>query len=106
MPGHKRQVSIDGGAMPRWQREGKELFFLAANQYMMSARVNNATVFDLDPPAPLFRTRLIVQGSEAGGLPTSYDVSADGQRFLLNGPPEDPGPPMTVVLNWTAALKN
>ena len=29
----------------------------------------------------------------------------DGQRFLLNGPPQDPGPPMTVVLNWTAALK-
>jgi serine/threonine protein kinase len=105
MPGHKRQVSVDGGAMPRWRRDGKELFYLAANQYMMSASVNNPTLLELDPPVPLFRTHLIVQGSEASGLPTSYDVSADGQRFLLNGPPADPGPPMTVVLNWAAALK-
>jgi Tol biopolymer transport system component len=105
MPGHKRQVSVNGGAMPRWRRDGKELFYLAANQYLMSVRVNNPTLLELDPPAPLFRTHLIVQGSEATGLPTAYDVSADGQRFLLNGTPEDPGPPMTVVLNWTAAVK-
>jgi hypothetical protein len=46
-----------------------------------------------------------VQGSESTGLATDYDVTADGQRFLLIGPPQDPGPPMTVVLNWMAALK-
>jgi serine/threonine protein kinase len=105
VPGHKRQISVEGGVMPRWRRDGKELFYLAASQYLMSVRVNNPALLGLDPPVPLFRTRLIVQGSEATGLPTAYDVSADGQRFLLNGPPEDPGPPMTVVLNWTAAVK-
>jgi serine/threonine protein kinase/Tol biopolymer transport system component len=104
-PGRKLQVSIDGGVMPRWRRDGKELFYLAANQYMMSVPVKNTVSLELDPPVPLFRTRLIVQGSESTGLPTAYDVSADGQRFLLNAPPEDLGPPMTVVLNWTAALK-
>jgi hypothetical protein len=52
----------------------------------------------------LFRTRLVLTGSQISGWDTMYDVTADGQRFLLNGPPADPGPPITVVLNWTAGL--
>jgi serine/threonine protein kinase len=52
-----------------------------------------------------FRTRLIPQGSQSLGLPTAYDVSPDGQRFVVAIPPEDLGPPITVVLNWLAALK-
>ena len=51
-----------------------------------------------------FRTRLQTIGSQIVGLGALYDVSPDGQRFLMNGPPADPGPPMTVVLNWTAGL--
>jgi hypothetical protein len=34
-----------------------------------------------------------------------YDVTPDGQRFLTLAPPEEPGPPITVVLNWLGALK-
>jgi serine/threonine protein kinase/Tol biopolymer transport system component len=104
-PGSKRQISTDGGAMPRWRRDGRELFFLAANQIMMAVPVaTNGQSLSLGAPVPLFRTRLIVQGSESSGLPTSYDVAPDGKRFLLNGPPEDAGPAMTVVLNWAGAL--
>jgi hypothetical protein len=33
-------------------------------------------------------------------------VSPDGSRFLVRYPPEDPGPPITVVLNWQSALKH
>jgi eukaryotic-like serine/threonine-protein kinase len=105
VPGGKRQVSTDGGVMPRWRRDGKELFYLAANQFMMAVSIGNAISLELRTPVPLFRTRVLVQGSESTGLATDYDVTADGQRFLLIGPPQDPGPPMTVVLNWTAALK-
>ena len=43
-------------------------------------------------------------GSDARYAPYSYDVSADGQRFLLLVPPEDSSVPITVVLNWTSAL--
>jgi Tol biopolymer transport system component len=103
--GRKRQISTDGGAMPRWRRDG-ELFFLAANQFMTAVTITKSggsVVFG--SPVPLFHTKLIVQGSEATGLPTSYDVTADGKRFLLNGAPEDAGPPMTVVLNWTGAIR-
>jgi len=102
--GRKRQISIDGGAMPRWRADGGELFFLAADQIMMAVPIGDAGSLDLGPPVPLFRAPLIVQGSESLALPTSYDVSPDGQRFLLMQPPENPGPPMTVVLNWRGAL--
>jgi hypothetical protein len=53
----------------------------------------------------LFKTSLIVQGSQSLGFATLYSVSPDGNRFLINDRPQDPGPQISVVLNWTAALK-
>ena len=55
--------------------------------------------FETTKPAALFDVRLT-------GFPgTDYVVSADGQRFLLNAPYSGPvSTPITVVLNWTAAL--
>jgi hypothetical protein len=59
---------------------------------------------ELGRPTALFRTRLLVEGSESTYLPTRYDVAPDGQRFLLRYPPAEPGPPITVVINWTRAM--
>jgi hypothetical protein len=42
---------------------------------------------------------------QIAGIEALYDVTPDGQRFLINGPPTDPGPPITVVLSWAAGLK-
>jgi hypothetical protein len=93
--------------MPRWRRDGQELFYLAANQFMTAVPISiNGASLVPGASRPLFRTRLVVQGSEASGLPTAYDVTADGQRFLLKSLPLDAGPPMTVVLNWASALRN
>ena len=59
--------------------------------------VKNKASLELGPAVPLFRTRLVVQGSESNGLPTTYDVTPDGQRFLLRYPPADPEPPMPWI---------
>ena len=104
-PGSKRQASSNGGVQPRWRRDGKELFYLAADQRLMAVPVRLGATFEADAPVPLFRTRLIPQGSQSILLPTAYDVSADGQRFVVTGAPDDPGPPITVVLDWFGALK-
>jgi hypothetical protein len=104
-PGSKRQVSTHGGVQPRWRSDGKELFYLASDQYLMSVPVTAASTFEVGQPTALFRTRLIVQGSQSLGLPTLYDVTRDGQRFALIVAPDEPEPPMTVVLNWPTALK-
>ena len=59
--------------------------------------------FDAGRATPLFRTSLVPIGAQML-FGTMYDVTPDGQRFLINQRPADPGPPMTVVLNWTAGL--
>jgi Tol biopolymer transport system component/tRNA A-37 threonylcarbamoyl transferase component Bud32 len=104
-PGNKRQASTNGGVQPRWRKDGRELFYLASDQRLMAIRVQLEPAFEAEAPVPLFRTRLIPQGSQSLGLPTAYDVTPDGQRFVVTIPPEDLGPPITVVLNWAAALK-
>jgi len=105
LPGSKRQISIDGGVQPRWRRDGAELFYLALNQTLMAVPIKTDGRFETGPPVPLFRTKILPQGSQSTWFFTAYDVSADGQRFLINGPPDDPGPQITVILNWSAAVK-
>jgi len=103
--GNRRQVSIGGGMQPRWRRDGSELFYLATDQTMMVVPVNSKSrYFDAGRASPLFRTRLQTIGSQITGLGAYYDVTPDGQRFLINAQPADAGPPITVVLNWTAGL--
>jgi hypothetical protein len=106
MAGNRRQVSVGGGMQPRWRRDGSELFYLAPDQMVMALPVTSkGGYFDAGRVTPLFRTRLVPTGSQIVAFDSMYDVTPDGQRFLINGPPADPGPPMTVVLNWAAGLK-
>ena len=103
--GDRRQLSVGGGMQPRWRRDGSELFYLATDQMLMAVPVTSKRgYFDAGRATPLFRTRLLTIGSQIAGLGAYYDVTRDGKRFLINGPPDDPGPPMTVVLNWSAGL--
>jgi hypothetical protein len=55
---------------------------------------------DSRAPVPLFLTRL--GGSVKGPQKQQYDVSADGQRFLMNTVSEESSSPISVVLNWRA----
>jgi Tol biopolymer transport system component len=103
--GSTRQVSAAGGVQPRWRRDGRELFYLASDQVLMSVPVANEPSISVGRPSALFRTRLDFLGTHAPNYLAGYDVTADGQRFLLIVPPEQPTPPITVVLNWTSALK-
>jgi Tol biopolymer transport system component len=103
--GSKHQVSIDGGMQPRWRADGSELFFLDRYGKMTVVPVKADGGFEAGPPATLFQTKLLPQGSQSIYFFTAYDVSPDGQRFFINGPADDPGPPITVVFNWTAAKK-
>jgi hypothetical protein len=97
--------SIDGGMQPRWRADGSELFFLDRYGKMTVVPVKTDRGFEAGPPATLFQTKILPQGSQSIYFFTAYDVSPDGQRFVINGPADDPGPPITVVFNWTAARK-
>jgi serine/threonine protein kinase/Tol biopolymer transport system component len=95
----KRQVSSVGGMQPRWRRDGRELFYLAADGTMMAASVSMAGQPTSGLPEQLFQTHL----SPSPNVP-QYDVSADGSRFLVLEPARAGGEPITFVLNWAAEL--
>jgi hypothetical protein len=108
-PGGKIQVSSTGGIDPRWRRDGRELFFVAADGKLMAAPIEiTADGQTLNPGAPvaLFQTQLATGANITIGWLTKpqYAVASDG-RFLMNVAVDTPVEPITVVLNWDAELK-
>ena len=97
--GGKRQISTAGGNNPRWRRDGKGLFCLAPNNTLMAAAVNGqGASFEVASVKTLFETR------SGGDFP--YDVSADGQRFLIISASDDTSAAgITVAVNGTAGPK-
>ncbi len=107
--GGKWQVSAGGGVYPRWSRDGRELFYLAADGQLMAVpvRITGARsdlVPDLGTPKPLFDARLVGGSSTAVGFRAQYDVAPDGQRFLVNLETGSSDSPITVVVNWQSGL--
>jgi hypothetical protein len=94
--GERLQLSTAEGREPVWGRDGKEVFYRYWNG-LMSVGIQTAPEFDPDPP------RLILSGEfETGGTPAfpNYDVSLDGQRFVMI--PREPREKklINIDLNW------
>jgi len=96
----KWQVSSDGGRMPRWRKDGKELFYVAGNGQFMSVPISLSPEMKIGTPVLLFRANLAELAITMENR-TEYDVSADGQRFLINRKVQDKtDAPITVITNW------
>jgi len=100
-PGGKRQISAGGGIYPRWRRDGKEIFYIGADQRLMAAEVSlKGDTLEVGAVRPLFGP---IYTAIAGYL---YDVSADGQRILAAVPStQSTSEPLTLVQNWVEGLK-
>jgi Tol biopolymer transport system component len=94
-----RQVSVAGGAQPRWRGDGRELFFIDNEGQMMSAPVERGSP-QVGVPKRLFGTGLIPD-------PTinQYAVAGDGLKFLVLEPRMDSLETYRVILHWPATLK-
>jgi Tol biopolymer transport system component len=90
-------VSTNGGWMPHWRRDGRELFYLTLDGTLMSVPVRPGGTLELGSPHRLFATGL--HPTPIRTLMNQYAVSQDGQRFLFDTP-EDAAPPITAVLGW------
>jgi serine/threonine protein kinase len=106
-PGGKRLVSSVGaepGNARWWSHDGSEIFYIARDRTLMVAAVNGkGTSFEVGAVKPLFQPLRV--GSRAH-IDMQYDVSPDGQRFLIYTASEQTSSaPISVVANWTAALK-
>ena len=105
--GGKWPVSNGGGSQPRWRRDGKELFYITPDSTLVAVSVTaNGANFQLGAPKALFRTTALGGTGGAPGLSWRWDISPDGQRFLINSELDGAtASPVTMVLNWEAALK-
>jgi len=100
----KWQVSNGGGQEPKWRQDGKELFYISADGRMMAVAVKSGASFEAGSPVVLFQThrRQPVSAQDFA----SYDLSADGQRFLIaTRVDEANAAPLSILLNWASEME-
>ncbi len=102
-PGGKWQISTEGGTEPVWNPNGRELFYRSGDK-MMAVDIATQPGFAVGKPRMLFEG----QYEPTPATFPNYDVSPDGQRFLMLKPTEQAQAAPTqinVVLNWFEELK-
>jgi Tol biopolymer transport system component len=99
--GGKWQISTAGGFQPRWRADEREMFYLAADGRVLAVPIRSGERFEHGAPQPLFQTRL---DTPALINDRNYEITADGERFLVTTP-LGTSVPIAVVVNWTAALR-
>jgi Tol biopolymer transport system component len=103
-PADKQLVSQSGGYLPRWRADGKELFYIAQDLKVMSVAIDPSTGLPAAPPRALFQAPVLT-GIYAIGTLEPFDVSPDGQRFLLIPLNRAPNTSISLIMNWDALLK-
>ena len=102
--GREWKVSTSGGSTAVWRRDGKELYYIAPDATLMAAPIETGEELKVGTAQPLFTTGL-APGFRGTAL-RNYDVSADGQRFLVaNRTEQAAAPRLTVITNWLKALQ-
>jgi serine/threonine protein kinase len=103
-PGGKFQISTNGGAQPRWNKNGKEIFYLSLDSKMMATPLTlslDGQSLETGTRAALFPARVAGGGVSAANNKQQYAVSADGQRFLVNIDASDGSTsPIIIIYNW------
>jgi Tol biopolymer transport system component/predicted Ser/Thr protein kinase len=95
----KWQISTAGGELPRWRRDGKELYYHFGNTfYAVDVKTDGAS-FEAGIPKPLFDLATVPNNTLGGGMP--FVVTRDGQRFLVLATSEKvDSAPLEVLVNW------
>lgn len=96
------RVSTQGGTLPRWRGDGGELFYALRNSILAVSVDEKPDSISLGTPHTI-----ISAANYAAAAPVNfYDVTANGQRFLMTEANSPKGTvPLTLVTNWDAALK-
>jgi serine/threonine protein kinase len=92
------QISLEGGQSPRWNANGREIFYATPDSRLISARVRRSgTQLEVTSRKPLFTmaTRKFV-----------YDVAPTGNEFLVNTIQPSVSTPFILVTNWSRKVKD
>lgn len=100
------QVTINGGAGPMWSHSGEELFYINDADELVAVNVDSGPVFRSGAEQVLFNAEnfALPQTAGNGTLEATYDVSADGQRFLMMRLGQAADSELIMVDNWFAEL--
>ena len=104
-------ISTDGGSRPVFARNGRELFYLDADNLLTEVDVDTSGgLFRASRPRPILKKPYVAGSTNLGFDLRAYDVSADGQRFLMlkdETPTDRTSGPMSIVwvVNWSDELK-
>jgi serine/threonine protein kinase len=97
--GDRVRISTAGGVLPRWRRDGRELFYLSPDLQVMAAALDaTGTRVDVRSVTPLFS----LNPKPVGWV---FDVMPDGQRFIVNSLGDEGRRPLALVTNWKATLQ-
>ncbi len=102
MDASRWQVSTDGGRQPVWDPDGDRIFFLAPTGSMMAVALDTSPEFAAGPPALLF------EGHYAIGSGRSFDITPDGERFLMIKEADSISTPrfdVVIVERWAQELE-
>ena len=94
-PGGKWQISLEGGTEPKWAGTGREIFYRNGEQ-MMAAAVRTQPGFEVGTRTRLFSGPYVQLSNQS----TNYDVTRDGQQFLMLQPVQGTEQSLYVTLNW------
>jgi eukaryotic-like serine/threonine-protein kinase len=98
-PKGRWQISTNAGSFPNWRRDGKELYFMNPQGAIFAVPIaESGETIHVGTPTQLFQATVSAVG-------VSYDVTANGQKFLLNISPEQEQTALVLVTNWMAELK-
>jgi Tol biopolymer transport system component len=99
--GHQKwQISNQGGLLPRWRRDGRELFYLTPDGTLMAVPVNLRAEPEFGVPRSLFATKILFTPEYKTWM-NQYAVARDGQRFLVNRSVSESTPSwITAVIPW------
>jgi Tol biopolymer transport system component len=93
------KVSTDGGEEPRWRGDGRELFYVTPDERLEVVSVSMTPTFEPGVPQTVFELQL------GPARNSRYDVTRDGQRFLVSVQEDDSIAPITITVNWLALLE-
>ncbi len=93
------RVSNRGGQNPAWKGDGREIYYFAPDGMLMAAPVTGTAPFETGTPKPLFKVAV------PESTDPQYDVSPNGERYLVNHRISSREEPINVLVNWVSTLK-
>jgi Tol biopolymer transport system component len=107
LSGERQRISSDGASLIRWRPDGKELYYLNSANWVTAVGINRQKgKIYLDKPQKLFHLETTPQNLSGGGTTNpGFDVSTDGQKFVIADPQPLQDAPFVVVENWQRLIK-